>query len=229
MGADDKTKSDRRSFFRGAFARIQDTALGAAQEFAKASAELADAASASVQETPRYHRARTRAGEHDAVRRVVRPPGAIAEPAFLKACDRCRKCIEACPEDAIFRAGPQFGAGVELTPMLRPDQRPCVMCVDVPCAAACPTGALLMPSDPTHMPIALAIVMDNLCLNTRGETCDACLGVCPTPGAIAAGPGGVPRVSADACTGCGQCARHCRAYPKAIHLRPLDLRPPEPG
>ncbi|MCB9728978.1 MAG: 4Fe-4S dicluster domain-containing protein [Deltaproteobacteria bacterium] len=230
MGADDQSKaSGRRDFFRGAFTRLQETALGAAREFAKASAELADAANAATEEVPRYHRARPRAGDGDSVRRVVRPPGALPEPRFLQACERCRLCIDACPENAIFRAGPQFGAGIELTPMMRPDQRPCALCVDVPCAAACPTGALVPLPSADAIQLGLAIVMDNLCLNTRGESCDACLGVCPCPGAIAAGPKGVPRVDADACTGCGLCAHHCRAYPKAIHIRPSNAEPPAPA
>ena len=69
---------------------------------------------------------------------LLRPPGAIAEEAFLQACTRCTACAEACPHGAIFRA-PARLRGAEGTPVLDPFRSPCRMCPDLPCVRACPT------------------------------------------------------------------------------------------
>lgn len=37
--------------------------------------------------------------------RYLRPPGALAEPAFLDACTRCGDCIRACPAQCITVRG----------------------------------------------------------------------------------------------------------------------------
>ena len=105
--------------------------------------------------------------------------------------------------------------------MLEVASTPCVLCDDVPCARACPSGALL-PLAREDVRIGLAVVLPNLCLNRRGETCDDCLAVCPLPElALKGGPDHVPLVDPDHCTGCGLCAKHCKSYPKAIHIKPL--------
>src|ERR1041385_5372081 len=74
-------------------------------------------------------------------RRFVRPPGAPPGGGFLAACARCNACVEACPPRAIRVAstGEGFAAG---TPHLEVELQPCVACPDMPCATACPTGAL---------------------------------------------------------------------------------------
>src|SRR6478735_6976891 len=77
-------------------------------------------------------------------RRFVRPPGALPEMAFLAACTRCGACSDACPPRAI-RVAPSsegFAAG---TPHLEVELQPCIACADMPCATACPTGALTVP------------------------------------------------------------------------------------
>src|SRR4029077_19658058 len=81
-----------------------------------------------------------------ATTRYFRPPGAGPELAFLAACTRCGACIDVCPVHAINRlpAGEGLAAG---SPALEPARRACVACADMPCAVACPTGALQVPAD----------------------------------------------------------------------------------
>ena len=71
------------------------------------------------------------------VLRVLRPPGALHEEAFLEACTRCDACLEACPRGSIRRAGAETGEVVEGTPTIVPELQPCWLCSDLPCIAAC--------------------------------------------------------------------------------------------
>src|SRR5215204_338016 len=77
-------------------------------------------------------------------RRYFRPPGALAEIGFLAACTRCGACIEACPPHALARVPPDGGLAAG-TPYLDMATEPCVACSTMPCAAACPTPALMVP------------------------------------------------------------------------------------
>ena len=72
----------------------------------------------------------------------IRPPGALGEDDFLSACIRCGLCARDCPYDTLKLAelgedGPATG-----TPYFTARDIPCEMCDDIPCVAACPTGAL---------------------------------------------------------------------------------------
>jgi len=102
----------------------------------EASGELAEAmddpiatpvTGAAQEEVRTYHRARRQGPRGDGKRRFIRPPGALAEPEFLTTCNQCRMCVEACPADAIFPAGPDRGPELEMTPMLNVVSRACVM------------------------------------------------------------------------------------------------------
>lgn len=221
--------ADRRRFFRLGVERLRQGVVDAARELSRVSETVAEAAEEASREggaegVP-FHRDRRRGGQGEAAatrgpRAIVRPPGALPEPEFLSACTRCRDCVEACPEGSIVRASPSLGPSLELTPILIVDQKPCYLCTDVPCAAACTTGAL-EPVAPEDIRLGTAVVMGSLCLEARGHACDACVVSCPFPGeAIARGPERIPVVNADACTGCGLCVKSCRAYPKALRVEP---------
>ena len=77
--------------------------------------------------------------------KLLRPPGALDEFEFLTKCTRCDKCVRACPENAIFKAGP--GAGLALkTPTIDPRSIPCFLCTTLPCIPECDDGALVWPT-----------------------------------------------------------------------------------
>ncbi len=147
-------------------------------------------------------------------KRAIRPPGALPAPAFqalCSGCDTCDACLRACPEDAITRGADGF-------PTLQPARVPCVLCATVPCATACPTGALV-PLAPAAIRLARVAVAANLCLNQHpGESCTGCHGRGPIPSALTLDTRGIPAIDAALCTGCGVCAANCRAYPPAIFV-----------
>src|SRR5262245_48335546 len=65
-------------------------------------------------------------------RTVLRPPGALAERAFLDTCYRCGNCMDVCPAKAIR---PMSSADVERagTPYIDPDLSACVVCDELAC------------------------------------------------------------------------------------------------
>ena len=76
--------------------------------------------------------------------KALRPPGALDEFDFLTKCTRCEKCIEACPQQALVKGGPDKGLGLN-APYFDPRAMPCFLCTDLPCIPACPDEALIWP------------------------------------------------------------------------------------
>ena len=171
----------------------------------------------------------------------LRPPGALGEPGFSRACVRCGQCVQACPYDtlklATLASGPEAG-----TPYFVARDIPCEMCEDIPCAKACPSGALdkeIASIDDARMGIAVLLDQEN-CLNFQGLRCDVCYRVCPSidtaitlelerntrTGKHARF---LPTVHSDACTGCGKCEKACVLEQAAIKVLPLDLARGELG
>jgi ferredoxin-type protein NapG len=95
-----------------------------------------------------------------------------------------------CPVHAIIKAPPAGGLAAG-TPIIDPAIQACVVCADMPCAHACPTGALVPPSDGwanVHMGI----------LELDPERC-------------------ITRV--EGCVGCGVCVTACVTSPSSLRLR----------
>ena len=167
---------------------------------------------------------------------ALRPPGALAEADFLGACIRCGLCVRDCPYGTLSLAdlggdGPATG-----TPYFTARDVPCEMCDDIPCVAACPTGALnpaLDRIDDARMGTAVLVDQEN-CLNALGLRCDVCYRVCPViDKAITleqshnerSGHHAIfmPTVHAEYCTGCGKCEKSC-VLPEQSAIRVLPLR-----
>ena len=133
---------------------------------------------------------------------VLRPPAAIEEDDFLKACIKCGLCAEACVNrdsnknsDGSQRDGTLImakGGDHKMigTPFFIPTETPCYMCDDIPCVPVCPSGALDMDSvinkdnelDINLAKMGLAVVHKESCVAFWGIQCDACYRACPIQG-----------------------------------------------
>jgi ferredoxin-type protein NapG len=163
----------------------------------------------------------------------IRPPGALAESGFNARCIKCGQCVRACPYHTLRLA--TVGEAVPIgTPYYTPREVPCYMCVDIPCKAACPTGAL----DPELIDIndsrmGLAVIDIENCLSWQGLRCEICHRVCPVqdraitvehhPRRISKHAMFVPVVHSDHCTGCGLCEEACPTDEAAIRILPPGL------
>lgn len=144
-----------------------------------------------------------------------RPPWALDETAFRQVCSRCDRCLSACPTGLLRRGGGGY-------PEADFTAAHCTFCGD--CRQACPSGALRGGSDTA--PWLLTAVISEHCLAGRGIVCRTCGERCDA-GAIAFIPqrGGValPRLAAEACTGCGECVADCPSG--AIAMRRPVVQP----
>lgn len=166
---------------------------------------------------------------------AIRPPGAKGERDFLASCVRCGLCARDCPYDILKMAdlgdGPANG-----TPYFNARTGPCEMCEDIPCVAACPTGALTKSlTDIAKSRMGTAVLLGReTCLNLKGLRCDVCYRVCPLidkaivlerrhntrTGAHAILE---PVVKPEACTGCGKCEQACVLEEAAIKVLPTRV------
>lgn len=182
---------------------------------------------------------------------VLRPPGAVPENAFLAKCTKCGLCVAACPFDALVlsRAGDGRPVG---TPYFLMREDPCRMCTDIPCAVACPTGALdrgLVSEagvdgqarlNINRARIGIAVIDRETCIAYWGIQCDACYRVCPLIDKAVTvellrndrtGKHAIlgPVVHSEHCTGCGMCERACVTKKASVFVLPRDMAMGEPG
>jgi ferredoxin-type protein NapG len=152
------------------------------------------------------------------LREFVRPPGASAESELISVCERCHACAEACPHDVIIPLGPAYGPATGTPALLLPDG-PCHLCADLPCARACPSGALeLVPIGEVAM--GTAHLDPARCWSALGQPCDYCVKHCPVGELALHWNGRHPEVGIDHCTGCGVCVNICPAPGGALRVVP---------
>lgn len=149
----------------------------------------------------------------------LRPPGALAEAAFLRACTRCDACAAACPSYSIRIAGHDAEVPAGTPYMHDLVGAPCLLCPDTPCIAACAAGALA-PRSPGAIRLGVAEVSADRCEAHRGTPCRACVDACPIGEEGIVLSEGRPLVVPLGCTGCGQCLSACPVEPRAIAVRP---------
>jgi ferredoxin-type protein NapF len=144
-------------------------------------------------------------------RRAVRPPWALAERLFVECCDRCGKCIDACPQGLL-------GAGRGGFPQVDFQRGECTFCGT--CLQRCSRGALR--ADPGAAPWQLQVMIGAGCLTRHGVVCRTCGERCdarvirfrPAAGRVAQ-----PELNSASCNGCGACVGACPAKSITLHYR----------
>lgn len=168
---------------------------------------------------------------------ALRPPAAGSEEEFLSSCIRCGLCVEACPYLTLKLA--VVGSGISAgTPYFEPRKIPCYMCKDIPCAYACPSGALdirrlaKQSKEPSinEAKMGVAVIDTTHCIAYGGIQCDACYRACPLIGEAIylefrhskftnEHSELLPMVNAEICTGCGMCERACVTKTPTIRVQ----------
>ncbi len=171
--------------------------------------------------------------------RLIRPPGAQNESAFLSHCLRCSECMKVCPTSGLQPALLEAGLEGLWTPVLASRLGYC----DYSCTACgnvCPSGAIpRLPLEAKRKQVlGVAVIDTDRCLPwAQDKPCIVCQEMCPVaPKAVvlderrvATQPDGRqdyvqrPRVLADRCIGCGICEYKCPLEgPAAIIVMPAD-------
>jgi MauM/NapG family ferredoxin protein len=168
---------------------------------------------------------------------LIRPPGALPEPEFLKRCVKCGECMKVCLtgglQPTLLEAGLEGVWTPRLVPRIGYCEYHCTLCGQV-----CPTGAIerLMREDKVKVVIGLAVIDKSRCLpHSHARACIVCQEVCPTsPKAVWLEDVVVkdregtpihlkqPHVDLQRCIGCGICEKVCPVSDKpAIYITSL--------
>jgi len=142
-------------------------------------------------------------------KRVMRPPGAGEELAFLRNCNGCAACVQACDQDIILMDSRK-------RPVISFQQAGCTFCGR--CIEVCEPGALDAGADIEQSFAFRAQVASN-CLDKHGIVCRACESSCEENAIrFRPAPGGKTDVTIrmEACNGCGECVSTCPS--KAISM-----------
>ncbi|MBI5525573.1 MAG: 4Fe-4S binding protein [Deltaproteobacteria bacterium] len=147
--------------------------------------------------------------------RLIRPPGALPEPALAAACTRCGECMRACVTNTIQPAWLESGPAGIWTPRLVLRYAGCEQQCNV-CGDVCPTGALrpLSMEEKLHVKLGTAYVVKDRCLAWEWDVkCLICDEQCPynaiTMEPLAGHKNTVPYVDEKRCNGCGFCEDKC--------------------
>jgi MauM/NapG family ferredoxin protein len=155
---------------------------------------------------------------------LIRPPGALPEPEFLRRCVKCGECMKVCLTNGLHPTLTEAGLEGLWTPILVPRLGYCEYNCNL-CSQVCPTGAIrpVTVEEKKNIHIGMAFVDENRCIPYAfGRNCIVCEEHCPTPRKAitfieekAVDGTGIgftlkkPVVSPELCIGCGICENKC--------------------
>ena len=145
---------------------------------------------------------------------VIRPPWAVKEPLFRERCTQCDDCVDACPEQVLFRAGDGY-------PRARFHQAGCTFCAR--CLDICRNGALEGVRSDTDQAWQHSMRIGRQCLAVQGIVCRTCGDHCETRAirfSLMTAGRSLPEIDPATCTGCGQCMPVCPVDAITIHDNP---------
>ena len=169
---------------------------------------------------------------------LIRPPGALPEKDFVKACVKCGECMKVCLTNGLQPALHQAGLEGLWTPMLVPRLGYCEYHCNL-CTQVCPTGAIqkLTLKNKQKTKIGLATFDKSRCIPyTYNRNCGVCEEHCPAQGKairfdeeesidkkgrpfILKKPYVIPQI----CIGCGICENKCPVVDiPAIRVSPIN-------
>jgi len=145
--------------------------------------------------------------------RLIRPPGALPEPAFQGACVRCGQCMKICPTNTLQPCLFEGGIGGIWSPRLDTRLAGCDQTCAL-CGTVCPTGAIreLSLDEKKHAKIGTAAIDTGRCLVwAQDRLCLICDEQCPYNAIVFRWKDGSrkPFVIDTRCNGCGFCEQVC--------------------
>lgn len=146
---------------------------------------------------------------------LIRPPGALPEPEFLRRCTRCGECMRACPTNTL--QPDWYRAGLEglWAPRMNLRHAACDQNCNV-CGLVCPTESIrpLKLTERRYARVGIAIILRDKCLPwAQDQRCLICEEQCPYKAIVFIQDNqhrfDLPVVEDYKCNGCGQCEDKC--------------------
>lgn len=150
--------------------------------------------------------------------RLIRPPGAQSEEAFVSGCVRCGECMAVCPTNTLQPALGEGGLEAIGTPIIVPRIGPCTQECNA-CGNVCPARVIapFAVTEKSYLYLGTARVDRSTCIAwAQGKQCVVCDEVCSYDAIAPDIDNGVgrPVVNQSICVGCGQCEFVCPVEPR---------------
>jgi ferredoxin-type protein NapF len=142
--------------------------------------------------------------------RLIRPPGALPEEAFVSVCTGCGECLKVCPNNALQSPLLEAGLAGLYTPRLVPRFGYCEEFCNF-CGRVCPTEAIrpITIEEKRLLQMGVAHINKTRCIAwDTDKICLVCNEQCSYH-AIVGDEKKRPIVKEDRCTGCGICENKC--------------------
>ena len=134
---------------------------------------------------------------------TIHPPWTVETSEFIQNCERCDQCIDACPENILFRGDGGF-------PTVNFKFGECTFCKK--CANTCNANAFKHEDLNENNAWPLFANINSTCLSLNAIVCRTCGDTCDADAIhfkLQTRGVSIPIVNTDLCIGCGACLYTC--------------------